>query len=120
MRIDFGHPWLLLLLVVIPAAWMALRYSLRDFERKQQILMATSRTLVLLLLILAVSQIRWNYSSDRTTHVFLVDVSGSMGAAEITKAHDFVNQSWKSRNQDLMHVVVFADTPKELEFSPTA
>jgi len=120
MRIDFGHPWFLLLLAVIPAVWMALRYSLRDFERKQQIMMATSRTLILVLLILAVSQVRWNYSSDRTTHVFLVDVSGSMGPGEIGRAHDFVNQAWKSRNEDVMHVVVFADTPRELEFSPTA
>src|SRR5581483_8534620 len=120
MRIDFGHPWFLLLLTVIPAVWLILRRSLRDFERGQQLLMAGSRTLILILLILAISQIRWTYSSDRTAHVFVVDTSGSMSPEELIQAHDFVNRAWKVRQQDLVRVVTFAATPQVLELSPTA
>src|SRR5215472_1050138 len=120
MRIDFGHPWFLLLLAVVPGVWLVLRHSLRDFERGQQLLMAGSRTLILVLLILAISQIRWTYASDRTAHVFVVDTSGSMSQDELNLAHDFVNRAWKARQEDLVRVVTFAATPHVVDFSPTS
>ncbi len=88
--VELTHPWFLALaLIVVFLAWTQ-RRSLADMTPAQRRVCFTLRTLLLLLLILALAGIRWLLPSRELAVLFAVDHSASISAPAQKEARDFV------------------------------
>ena len=83
LPISFTHPALLALLLLAPLAWWLERRSLVLLPRGRRIASLALRTVVILLLVLALAGMRFERRSDAVTVVFAVDRSDSVGADEV-------------------------------------
>lgn len=99
MGISFGNPWALLLLVPL-AGWLAYhwRRRLRGADTRSHII-AASRTLLFLLLVLVLASPSIRYSVDRKAVVFVADLSASMEENR-GKVEDFVRRAMAERGTD--------------------
>jgi len=66
-QVGFEHPWMLLLLVLIPVSWYLANRSLSGLGQARKLLALIFRSLVLLLITLALAGIQWIWISDRQT-----------------------------------------------------
>lgn len=109
--VEFAHPWFLLLgLVVVLLVWLQ-RRSLADMTRAQRRVCFLVRTLLLLLLVLALASLRWLVPSKELAVVFAVDQSASVSAAAQQQAREFITSSLAAkRGSDDAGVVGFAET----------
>ena len=114
--LEFTHPYLLfLLLLLIVVGWGFWR-SLLDFSRGQRILLLVFRTAILLLLILAAAGLTVLYPTHETMVVFLVDQSRSIDENAKTIADNYLNAAEKAAGKRPYAVVPFASTPRTPEF----
>jgi len=120
MWFGFARPWFLIAFLLAPILWLGLQYTLTDFTRKQKLLMLVVRASIVALLILALAQIRWVGSSDRITHIFLIDVSGSISAKNLNRAHSIVNAAWKEKGNDELRIITFASEPRLVDLPPSS
>ena len=110
LPISFTHPALLALLVLAPLAWWLERRSLVLLPRGRRIASLALRTVVILLLVLALAGMRFERRSDAVTVVFAVDRSDSVGADEVARALAQINASLAAkRPRDMAAVVVFGE-----------
>ncbi len=77
-EIGFVKPWYLLLLLVIPAVWLLSFKSLSGLGRYRRLVAMSLRTLVLLLIILALSEVQLLQKSKKLTVIYLLDQSQSI------------------------------------------
>lgn len=78
MNFSLEHPGFLALLVAIPVVIGVLRYTLADSPKAQLALSAATRSVILLLLVLALASLLWVSHSQRVSVLVLGDVSDSV------------------------------------------
>ncbi|MDR1382432.1 MAG: VWA domain-containing protein [Planctomycetaceae bacterium] len=114
--LEFTHPYLLfLLLLLIVIGWGFWR-SLLDFSRGQRIVLLVLRTAILLLLILAAAGLTMLSPTHETMVVFLVDQSRSIDENAKTIADNYLHDAEKAAGKRPYAVVPFASTPQTPEF----
>ncbi len=107
---TFGLPAALLLLLVLPPVWYIGRPR-HAFRRRRDEASRLLRTLILLLLILALAGLQVVRPVERLAVIFLVDASDSMGPAARAAQLDYLQQAVAARPvDDLWGVVVFGET----------
>jgi uncharacterized membrane protein len=99
MEIGFETPWALLLLVVIPITWWIGRRSLAGLGPWRRSLALVFRSLVLLLIVLAIAGVQWIWSSDRLTVIYLLDQSDSIPIAKRQLMLDYAIESVKKHRR---------------------
>lgn len=80
--IDFQYPWMLVLLVLIPISWWIGARSLAGLGPVRRALALILRSLVLLLVVVALAGVQWIWTSERQTVIFLLDQSDSIPIAK--------------------------------------
>ncbi len=110
-QIGFQYPSMLFLLVLIPIAWWIGMRSLAGLGPVRRVLALVLRSLVLLLVILALSGVQWIWSSERQTVIFLLDQSDSIPIAKRQLMLRYAVESVKShrnkRREDRAGLIVF-------------
>ncbi len=107
--LELTHPWFLALaLVVVFLAWTQ-RHSLADLTPAQRRACFLLRTVILLLLILALAGIRWLLPSRELAVLFAVDHSASISAPAQQEARDFIAASFAAQHAgDVTGIIGFA------------
>ena len=121
MKIIFDSPWYLLLLLLLPALWVWSYRSLAGLGRIRRVLSLGLRTLVMLLLIFAVADMRLLRTSEKLTVVYLLDQSASIPAEQREAMADFARESVAQHRvalrEDRAAVIVFGRKP-DIEVGP--
>jgi uncharacterized membrane protein len=91
--IDLTHPWFLSLLAALALLPLGHRRSLTGFGRAQRSACILIRTLILTLIVLALSGVRALVPSSEVSVVFLVDASASISAEAAKAAREFVGSA---------------------------
>ncbi len=108
--VELAHPWFLALIAVIVLLAWAQRGSLADMTPTQRRVCFAIRTLLLLLLVLALAGIRWLVPSRELAVIFAIDHSASVSTAAQRQARDFVTASLAAKNSsDSVGIVGFAE-----------
>lgn len=81
-QISFQYPWFLLLLLLIPIIWYIGSQSLAGLGKWRQWIAIGCRSLVTLLVILALAGIQWVWVSEDVTVIYLLDQSDSIPSAK--------------------------------------
>jgi uncharacterized membrane protein/Mg-chelatase subunit ChlD len=117
----FNSPWYLLLLLLLPAMWWFGFHSLSGLGRWRRLLALGLRTLVLLLIVAALSEMQYQRTSDRLTVIYLLDQSLSIPEARRAAMIRYVNTSIREQRegekQDRAGVIVFGKNA-EVEVPP--
>lgn len=79
--ISFDRPYYLLLLLIAPVIWILSYQSLTGLGRVRRFLALFLRTVVLTAIVLALAEIQWVKTSDRTSVIYLLDQSESIPSA---------------------------------------
>ncbi len=110
-QVGFEHPWMLLLLVLIPISWYLANRSLSGLGQTRKILALIFRSLVLLLITLALAGIQWIWISDRQTVIYLLDQSDSIPVAKrqlmLRFAIDSVKKHRREKRFDRAGLILF-------------
>ncbi len=114
-RIDIEHPAWLSLLVAIPLIWWLSYRSLSGLGRWRRWFALGLRSLIIVLLILALAELQVVRSSQRAAVIYVLDQSLSVPPTQRAAMVDYVDQEiLKHRNRDtkdLAGVVVFGGDP---------
>lgn len=86
MAVTLTAPGALWLLAVVPLVWLARRWGRTNFNRRQQVLQAAVRSLLLAALALALARPVVSMGSSRLSIVYVVDASYSVSSKSITDA----------------------------------
>jgi Mg-chelatase subunit ChlD len=121
----FGHtlellrPRALCLAGVLPLVAGALAASLVDLGRAQQALSAGARSLLLLLLALALARPSTVGERHTVATVLLVDVSDSISDRQLAAARQLVDEARAARRgDDVLRLITFAQHPRLVELPP--
>jgi Ca-activated chloride channel family protein len=108
--VQFAHPWFLALaLIVILLVWAQHR-SLADMTPTQRRACFAVRTLLLLLLILALAGLRWLVPSRELAVIFAVDHSASISTEAQQQAREFIAASVAAKSSgDSAGIIGFAE-----------
>jgi uncharacterized membrane protein len=121
MKIIFDSPWFLLLLLVLPVLWVWSYRSLAGLGKVRRIVALGLRTLVMLLLIFAVANMRLLRTSEKLTVIYLLDQSASIPKEQREAMADFARESVAQHRdasrKDRAAVVVFGRKP-DIEVGP--
>ncbi len=98
--IELTHPWFLALALVIAFLAWAQRGSLADMTPAQRRVCFIMRTLIMLLLVLALAGVRWLAPSRELAVLFAIDHSASISAPAQKEARDFVAASLAAQGRD--------------------
>ncbi len=111
LQISFDSPWFLLLLGLIPLIWYWSYGSLAGLGRYRRLISLVLRSLVLLLMILAVANLQILRKHDRLTVIYLLDQSSSIPAEQREAMVDYVLKEVERHRddarQDRASVIVF-------------
>lgn len=111
IQVGFEHPWMLLLLVLIPLTWWLGSHSLSGLGQTRRILALVFRSLVLLLITLALAGIQWIWISDKQTVIYLMDQSDSIPIAKrqlmLRFAIDSVKRHRREKRYDRAGLILF-------------
>jgi Ca-activated chloride channel family protein len=113
-------PAFLLLLLLVPLLVLVLRFTLTDLPRWQQWASVLLRSLLVMLLMLALTRPSHVTRSQSVATVYLVDVSQSIPEESLRKAHEWVSQSLRARGEHHAEVVTFAAEPRRVEIPKEA
>ncbi len=94
---EIARPFLLFLLLLLPALYYGFRRSLVDLTRTQRIVSLIIRAIIVVLLILSVADLQYLKTDDELAVIFLADISDSISADGLEKSTDFINEALKSR-----------------------
>lgn len=119
--ISFDYPWMLLLLVLVPLLWIFSFGSLAGLGTGRRAAALTFRSVVLLLIIFALSGIQWVRISDKVTVIYLLDQSDSIARAKrdlmLDVAIKSVRQHRNDSRKDRAGMIVFG-REAAIEFPP--
>jgi uncharacterized membrane protein len=111
MDIRFAEPLYLLLLLMLPVIWYA-SMRLRLVGKVRRWVMISLRTVIVLLLILALAQLEITRNSKDLTVYFLIDQSESIPSEIRNQSAEIVNNALKrKRPRDEVGVIVFGANP---------
>lgn len=118
---SFEYPWLLVLLILLPLIWFSSYSSLAILGPGRRIAALIFRSVVLLLIIVALAGIQWVWISDRTTVIYLLDQSDSIPRAKRDVMLDYAIESVQKHRDgqrgDYSGLIVFGREPT-IEFPP--
>lgn len=110
LTFAFDQPIYLLLLAIVPLIWWMSRNSLAQMGRVRRALALGLRSLVAVLLVLALADVQLVQITDRIATYFLLDQSASIAVEQRAAALDYVRAALDHRREnagDLAGVVVF-------------
>ena len=110
LPVEFASPWYLVLLTLLPLVYWLARRSLAGLVGRRRIVSMVLRSVVLLLVILALAEFRVLKTNDRLAVIFVLDRSESIPAEQREAAHQYVLEVAKARDrvrEDLVGVVAF-------------
>ena len=119
MDITWTAPRALWLLALLPLVWVALRHNRTNFNRRQQILQASIRSLLLAVLALALARPVMSIGSSRLSVVYLVDVSHSVASKSIADAASRIDSLQKELAPDHSRIVAFGGTVQVMDTTAT-
>lgn len=118
---SFEHPWMLLLLIVLPVIWLTSFAALAGLGPGRRLAALVFRTLLLLLIICAVAGLQWVWKSERLTVIYLLDQSDSIARAKRDLMLDYAIESVRTfrddRRDDRAGLIVFG-REAAIEFPP--
>ena len=82
ISISFEYPWFLILLVIIPVLWLTTYKTMAGLGAGRRIAALTMRSMLLLLIVLALAGVQWVWISKKTTVIYLLDQSDSIPRAK--------------------------------------
>lgn len=110
-ELDCDRPWYLLLLGVIPLIWLFSFQSLAGLGRFRRLLALGLRTVVVLLIVLALAEVQLLRTSQKVTVIYLLDQSESIPQSKREAMLDYVVKSVAKHRQadreDRAGVIVF-------------
>ncbi len=109
MPIALTKPFFLLIWLFIPVIWLLInRSGLKDQPRRRRMLIGGLRTLLILLLGLALSHPKMLKGSDRVNLFFCLDLSESIEKGGEKKAMEFINRARSGmEGEDRSGLIVF-------------
>lgn len=107
-RYELLAPEMLWLVVLVPFLAWALGRSLADLPRLQRALGLLVRSLLIVLLALALARVARTTDATKVSTIFLVDVSDSVPDVALTEAHAVIERTWRARGDNDVRVVTFA------------
>ncbi|MBC7967252.1 MAG: VWA domain-containing protein, partial [Fuerstia sp.] len=116
---EFTRPALLLLILPIAAAlgfWFV--RSLSDFPIRQRIASLVTRSIICLLLVLALAGLTWLHRTHEQFVLFVVDQSLSVGANAETTATEFLKQAADNKGSHQVAFLPFASTIGNVQDEP--
>ncbi len=120
-EIGFDRPWYLLLLLLLPVLWICSYHSLSGLGNLRRLLALGLRTMVLVLIVVALAEIQLLRVSEKLTVIYLLDQSQSIPAPKRQRMLEYVSEEVKKhRNrdrEDRAGVIVFAADAK-IEIPP--
>ena len=93
---EIARPFLLFLLLLLPALYYGYRRSLVDLSRRQQIISLIIRAIIIVLLILSVADLQYLKTDDELAVIFLADISDSISADGLETSTDYINKALES------------------------
>jgi hypothetical protein len=108
-------PAALWLLLAIPLVWVAHAVARTSFNRRQRIVQAAVRSLLLAALVLAVARPVLLTSSSRESVVYLVDVSHSVATPGVEAAAQAIDEMNRTVQPAHARIVAFAKTSVVVE-----
>ena len=91
MSLTWTAPAALWLLAVVPLVWAARRWGRTNFNRRQQILQASVRSVLLVALAIALARPVISTGSSRLSVVYVVDLSHSISSRAVAEAADRID-----------------------------
>lgn len=119
--IAFDYPWALLLLLILPWMWLTSFQALSGLGSGRRWAALMFRSVVLLLIIAAISGIQWVRISDRISVIYLLDQSDSVARAKRDLMLDYAIKSVREHRDrsrgDRAGLIVFG-REAAIEFPP--
>ena len=116
---EFTRPAMLILMIpIIILLGLFFARSLSDFPRRQRIVSLLTRSLLALLLILALAGLTWLHRTDEKFVVFVVDQSRSVGTNGQIAAAKFLQLAEQSRGPHKIACLPFAVTAESVQVDP--
>ncbi len=120
-EIAFDQPWYLLLLVLIPAVWIISRRSISGLGKTRWMIACFLRSMALLGIIAALSEIQMLNKSEKVTVIYCLDQSASIPGDLRREMVDYVvrevNEHRDEGREDRASVIVFGRQAK-IEVAP--
>jgi uncharacterized membrane protein len=120
-QFAFDRPWLLLLLLLLPLLWYLSFNSLAGLGRGRRIAALLLRSLVVIALVFALAEAKWQYKTDRLTVIYVLDHSESIPAnireAMVSFVTRDVDRHRRSEKNDRAGLIVFGADAK-IESAP--
>lgn len=111
LDLAVGSPWLLLLLAVVPAMWWIGRKSLADVRGWQALAAIGTRSLIVVLIVLALAETQMRRTSEKVAVIYVLDQSLSIGPQQRRAMFDYVarevQEHRNAKRGDRAGVVVF-------------
>ena len=99
--IGFVHPWYLALLLLLPLLWVFSFRSLAGLGRFRRLFALAFRTLVFVLVVLALAEVQMLRTSEKMTVIYLLDQSESIPLVQRQAMLEYVRQEVaRHRNAD--------------------
>ena len=109
--LNIGNWWYIWLLAIVPVLWIFSYRSLSGLGKWRRIFALAIRTIVLLLVILALAEIQLLWKTDRMTVLYLLDQSQSIPSAKRAAMMEYaireVKEHRNEEREDRAGVIVF-------------
>jgi Ca-activated chloride channel family protein len=115
VHVTWIAPAALWLLLAIPLVWVALFFSRTNFNRRQRLLQACIRSLLLAAIAAALARPVASGRSSRESVVYVVDVSRSVASSAITSAAQKIDDLNRALQPDHWRIVAFGTTARALD-----
>ena len=113
---EITRPWALaLLLIALPLLVLFFKRSLSDFPKFQRKISLGLRSLIVLLLILALAGFAWLQKTDEQYFIFLIDQSTSISDNGREKLDEVLGQAKESVGDNRVAFLPFASTTGEIQ-----
>ena len=89
---EIARPFLLFLLLLLPALYYGYRRSLVDLTRTQRIVSLIMRGIIIVLLVLSVADLQYLKTDDELAVIFLADISDSISADGLVDVDELYQQ----------------------------
>ena len=110
-QFAFDRPWFLLLLLLLPLLWWLSFNSLAGLGRTRRAAALIFRSLLVITLVFALAEAKWQYKTDRLTVIYVLDQSESIPAniraAMVDYVKKDVDQNRRSEKNDRAGLIVF-------------
>ena len=110
-QFAFDRPWFLLLLLLLPLLWWLSFNSLAGLGRARRSAALIFRSLLVITLVFALAEAKWQYKTDRLTVIYVLDQSESIPAniraAMVDYVKKDVDQNRRQEKSDRAGLIVF-------------